>query len=74
MPSAFDEAILVTMRITHIGSFHNDFIHGTVLTAGVPCSLTITRLLLKWFPLTPGPWLVHFFRSGKNPQEPNLQH
>ena len=23
---------------------------------------------------TPSPWLVHFFRSGKNPQEPNLQH
>ena len=23
---------------------------------------------------TPGPWLVRFFRSGKNPHEPNPQH
>ena len=23
---------------------------------------------------TPGPWLVRFFRSGKNPQDLNLQH
>ena len=23
---------------------------------------------------TPGPWLVRFFRSGKNPHEPNPHH
>ena len=23
---------------------------------------------------TSGPWLMRFFRSGKNPQEPNPQH
>ena len=23
---------------------------------------------------TPGPWLMRFFRSGKNPHEPNPQH
>ena len=23
---------------------------------------------------TPSPWLMRFFRSGKNPHEPNPQH
>ena len=27
-----------------------------------------------FFAYTPGPWLVRFFRSGKNPHEPNPQH
>ena len=26
------------------------------------------------FENTPGPWIVRFFRSGKNPHEPNPQH
>ena len=32
----------------------------------------ISRAASKY--LTPSPWLVHFFRSGKNPQEQNPQH
>ena len=31
-------------------------------------------LKMSWYHSTPGPWLVDFFRSGKNLYEPNPQH
>ena len=44
------------------------------LTSSTIERFVISNFFSYWFTNTPGPWLVRFFRSGKNPHEPNPHH
>ena len=38
------------------------------------CQNKDEQVFKLWVGSASGPWLVHFFRSGKNPHDPNPQH